>query len=1511
MPVSKDLINPKPIDPLFGEKIIESSKAIANIQGMDFNYKAPQYSQGEIALSAFERENTIVSSIMEGSFQANIDDASDPEFDVVDYVDTDIKNSDYAPYWQDFVEVKNYRQANALKAKIDRQNENERIISEGGGAGIAWSLAAGILDPINLFPILGGVSKAYKAGKYAKGIGLTAGAGALGMTASEGILQATQETRTLEESAINIGAGTLLAGALGGVGAMISKKQFNNLADKFKKDLETENADVFINPDTQKMEIRPDSASAANVAEFQAIRKYYDDVLTPQLKAEGKEIPAFADFKKQQQSLASTITQDIAGAVNVGNVIQGQKLLKKINLIDNLNPIQRLTQTQFAVSPRETAEKLMKTGLMWQKNKIGIASAQSAEIAKKTLQAPYFNNYKPIENKAYYNFKKRIKKEGALNETENNIKNDIQFFEELSRANRNGDKSTIPEINELAKSSRNDVLNHLGREAVNVGLLSEKVLTTKPKTSESYFPRLFNRLKVIARENELRQFLNTAIKERLLPNIKKAEAQKELNLNSQILDLQTRKAELQANLDKAANEKFQKAQVDAVFNKENISNTQITLNNLNPTGTIFDNYTPEVRANANLANNITTLDKTMEVSPDKIITIYRGAPKNQKEIVAGDFITTNKQLAKDYAGDGVVLSEKVKASEILDDINEPLGEEYIYKPKNTNINTSDIVINEADISTENKFIFQRNISWAKGGEKSFDEFLEKMAEDLPDSLDFPADKIEKVYNKYVKNDNLIYTNEELAEILDKYKNAIKTVKSIKPKSLLIFLRDRGGVVDFGGNLKAMGITNKTLPGLIRKGKESGNLFGAGKKEYIDLDDARFVAQEQGYFSDFPQDGSGGQPSINDLLDLMRREVGGEKIYSLEDVDKIEIKNNAERLIEELNEMGIDIDKINEAVLLEKGKIKKKFKYLSGENVDKKTISKMDKVLAKSEIDLLEKKVNKLKNKYNENQVNFRSKFEEMGDEDSYVNEITSDIINQLKGDDRLGLIDDLGIKVAKRGPLKERTLNFVQDNELEPWLENDARKVLNYYQNTLSTDIEISRAFDGDLTLDDAITTIQEEYAEVIAKTTDPKILKQIDKEKKTAINDLTSVAKIMRGMYARPDNPDSMIVRGGRIARQYNYVTKMGQVAIASITDISNPIRKHGLKTWAKTLPNLITNLEGIKLNVKEAKLAGNITDIVLPERMASFSGLNDPFASNLSSFEKYLENISKALSKTNLMPVWNDAQKGWSSVLSQQRMIDAIKKFDKINEKETAYLGYLGIGRDNYKIIADELSQHAYKEGRLLIANTEKWNNPEAVRIYRNALNTDIDSTIVTVGAGDLPLWMQTEAGKVVGQFKSFVFGATQQVLVSSLQQKDMAALNGLISAVGLGMMAYYFKAKLAGREVSKDPSVWIAEGIDRSGYFAVLADFSHIADKVGLGASSLLGTGQLSRYQSRNIGASLLGPSVGLLGDAAISIGALKSGEISEADAKAIRRMIWFNNHFLLTKAMDNFEKAIANQ
>ena len=1262
-----------------------------------------QFTQSEIAKSAFERENEVGSFIAkaQNGFNYNNEvDPQDPSFDIIDYINDEVDNSDYAPYAENFLQFKNRRNADLYKKHLDREFRNTEVLQNSGWSGVAWGIGASLLSPVNLIPIGGGAYKAYKAGQLAKGVALTAGAGAVSMTGSEILLQGSQESRTLGESVMNIGAGTLLAGALGGASATLSKKQFSQLAKKVEKDIQSDVADVKINPQTQNVELNTDivkplnkqelefldkyynrskqtkdfslleknkndtltklqefeanqntlyeqklresgypldvitgyenrikeveanraierqqinrgktgkrlrlfdeetnqiindlkdelkaikdlneptkpseifknlnkeknklkkeyekaqkeltdalalqqkekqiiveqpqqiiqnknilteldSAGSASVKQFDLIRKQYDEIYTPEIIAKGETPLPFKDYLKQQTALVPTITQDVAKLLKV------DKLTKKINLINNLNPILRLTQTEYAVKPREFAQKLMKTGLYTNKNLEGIANYQSAEINKKATLANYVHNYRPAEDIAYREFKQRIKKEGAK-PADTAIKNDIQFYEALSRAGRNGDVSPIPEINKLAQTARQQI-NKLSQEAVNVGILDENILKTAPKTAISYFPRLWNKMKVIARENELRQLLFNKIKNVLLPQIKEAELAKEAELNTKILDLQTRKLELQNKIEKT------------------------------------------------------------------------------------------KLPAKDL-------------------------------------------------------------------------------------------------------------------------EAIKT-----------------------------------------------------------------------------------------------------------------------------------------------------------------------------EISLLDKKIKTAKNKYTEKQIEIRSKFEEVGDENNYINEIVSDIVAKLKGEDRLGLINDTDIKVDKRGPLKERTLNFVMDNELEPWLENDARKVMAYYANTLATDIEIARAFDGDLTLSNAVEEISREYDDAISKTTTEDEAIKINKEKRTAINDLTSVAKIMRGIYARPDNPDSMIVRGGRIARQYNYITKMGQVVMSSISDISRPISKHGLATWAKTLPNLITNLKGIKLNIKDAKLAGNISDTVMPERMASFSSLNDTFASNNSTFERYVENISALMSKINMMPVWNDGMKGFSSVMTQQRMIENILNYEKADKRNITYLAQIGIGKDRINDIVKEIKKHSYKEGNLWVANTEKWENKEIARIYYNALNTDVDSTIATMGAGDLPLWGNTEVGKVILQFKSFAFASTQQTLLAGLQQKDLAVLNGVISATSLGMLSYYLKRKIAGKEPSDNPAVWLSEGLDRSGYLAILSEYSHIADKAGLGVSSLTGIEQSSRYASRNAAASLLGPSIALVDDGFTTARALSSGEISPSDARAIRRMIFLNNHWLLTGAMDRLQESLVN-
>lgn len=107
---------------------------------------------------------------------------------------------------------------------------------------------------------------------------------------------------------------------------------------------------------------------------------------------------------------------------------------------------------------------------------------------------------------------------------------------------------------------------------------------------------------------------------------------------------------------------------------------QEALNSINPTGSVFVEYSPEDRSSLDLGEGMTTFDAMEGMSPDTEVTVYRGVPKGaQSELNSGDFITTNKQLAKDYAGDGDVLETKVRAREILTQEDEHDGEEFLYR----------------------------------------------------------------------------------------------------------------------------------------------------------------------------------------------------------------------------------------------------------------------------------------------------------------------------------------------------------------------------------------------------------------------------------------------------------------------------------------------------------------------------------------------------------------------------------------------------------------------------------------------------------------------------------------------------------------------------------------------------------------------------------------------------------------------------------------------------------------
>lgn len=134
---------------------------------------------------------------------------------------------------------------------------------------------------------------------------------------------------------------------------------------------------------------------------------------------------------------------------------------------------------------------------------------------------------------------------------------------------------------------------------------------------------------------------------------------------------------------------FEREEAITNTSSRRVANDEV-LESLNPTGTIFTEYNPQGRASLELAPNIVPYSETSGMSPDDRVVVYRGVPKGvQSELADGDFITDMEQLAKDYAGTGDVISQEVFADEILDDLDDPLAGEYLFRPRRASKKTAE------------------------------------------------------------------------------------------------------------------------------------------------------------------------------------------------------------------------------------------------------------------------------------------------------------------------------------------------------------------------------------------------------------------------------------------------------------------------------------------------------------------------------------------------------------------------------------------------------------------------------------------------------------------------------------------------------------------------------------------------------------------------------------------------------------------------------------------------------
>jgi hypothetical protein len=299
----------------------------------------------------------------------------------------------------------------------------------------------------------------------------------------------------------------------------------------------------------------------------------------------------------------------------------------------------------------------------------------------------------------------------------------------------------------------------------------------------------------------------------------------------------------------------------------------------------------------------------------------------------------------------------------------------------------------------------------------------------------------------------------------------------------------------------------------------------------------------------------------------------------------------------------------------------------------------------------------------------------------------------------------------------------------------------------------------------------------------------------------------------------------------------------------------------------------------------------------------MNEPMFTPTDRMSRLATKAVTGFAKWTGMNHWNAELKMFTGTIYARGILRDAQNLASLSSKKLARYAQAGLSHDDLKAIAKYGKNQSIPE-----INT--WPDDLALK-FKQVLFKETENTIVTPGIGDLPLASKGEIGRLVFQFKSFAVAANHRMLMATVDDLTMQKMVGLASALFFGYVSYASRMAVMGKPIRTDRDTVIKEAMDRSGFLSTWLDVNTLLERVTKGkvdvykALGIKGA-PLTRYQFEGVLGTALGPWVSTLKNANQVAGAISSGQMEERDYRALRRLIWLNNHFALHRAFTEIER-----